>query len=178
VYAGHAAIALVAKARRPNIPIGVLVAVSFGPDWIAWVFDLLHRRNELISHSLVSLAIGATLSAVAYFIATRDSRDSAVVALTYLLHWPADFITGIKQTWPGGPEVGLHIYEHPFADFLIESVVVIACWLVYRMSVPAARRRLSLLIPAGLIMLQVGFGLIQQPAIREPLREAVTGGGA
>jgi len=174
VYAGHAAIALMVKGRRPRIPIGVLVPVAFGPDWIAWVLDLLGRRNEIISHSLVSVAVASAVCGFAYFVATRSRADALAIAATYASHWPVDFITGLKPTWPGGPEVGLLLYEHRVADFLLESVVVVMCWLAYRSVLSPSRRRAGLLIPAGLIALQAGFTLIQLPAIKDPLKERLT----
>src|SRR6185436_18464497 len=174
MYAGHAAIALMVKGRRPHMPIGVLVPVAFGPDWIAWVFDLLGRHNEIISHSLVSVGVGSALCAFAYFFATRSRGDALAIAATYASHWSLDFITGLKPTWPGGPEVGLLLYDRRGANFLLESVVVVMCWLVYRAMLSPSRRRVALLIPAGLIALQAGVILIQLPAINGPIKERLT----
>ena len=128
MYAGHAALATLAKGARPRVPIGLLVPVAFAPDWIQWVFDAIGRGNREISHSLVSVAMGATLVALLYLLATRQRVDAAAVWLTYASHWPADYITGLKPTWPGGPTVGLHLYTRPFLEFCVEAVVIIVCW--------------------------------------------------
>jgi hypothetical protein len=173
VYAGHAAIALMVKGKRPNIPLWVLVPAAFGPDWISWLCDVLRRGSDAVSHSLPSLAIGACVCALLYFFATRRVADAVIVGLTYLSHWPADFVTGIKPTWPGGPDVGLRLYAYPVADFVIESIVVVVCWLIYRSSLPVLRRRLSVVVPVGLIALQIGFALIQRPEIKEQLRDGL-----
>lgn len=162
MYAGHAALALYAKAKRPRVPIALLVPIAFGPDWIQLIADALGHYDRAISHSLVSVGIGATLAAAIYWITTRRSADAAAVWLTYVSHWPADFITGIKPTWPGGPMVGLLLYTHPVWDALLESVVVVLCWLAYRQSLagPTRRRAVLLLIPLGLIGMQIGFEAI------------------
>lgn len=142
----------------------VLVPVAFAPDWVQWFAAALGRENRVISHSLVSVAIGATLTGLLYATVTRAGRDAMVVALTYASHWPADFITGIKPTWPGGPEVGLVLYNHPTADVELESALLVVCWLVYRRTLPAAKRNhaLAVVLPLGLIAMQIGFSALQR----------------
>lgn len=176
MYAGHAAIALLVKGVRPRIPLAVLVPVAFAPDWIEFVLDLLYQRNRMLSHSLVSVGLGATLVGLLYWAATRQPGDATALALTYVSHWCVDFVTGIKPTWPGGPNVGLLLYAHPIADVVLEAIVIWLCWLVYKRSLPAAARRrpIALLIPAGLIAMQIGFAAIQNPLIKEPLRDMTT----
>ena len=169
MYAGHAALATLAKGARPRVPIGLLVPVAFAPDWIQWVFDAMGRGNREISHSLVSVAIGATLVALLYLLATRQRVDAAAVWLTYASHWPADYITGLKPTWPGGPTVGLHLYTRPYLEFCVEAVVIIVCWFVYRRSLPVAARHraVGLLIPIGLISMQIAFLAVSNPSLRK-----------
>lgn len=177
MYVGHAAIALLAKSKRPRIPMCVLVPAAFGPDWVAWVFEVLKRPNEVASHSFVSVGFGAAAMGVLYFLATQARTDALVVTLTWVSHWPADFITGLKPTWPNGPLVGLRLYNHPIADVLLESLIVIACWWVYVRSLhlDERRRRWSVIVPVGLIGMQIGFALIQLPAIKDPLRALIAG---
>jgi membrane-bound metal-dependent hydrolase YbcI (DUF457 family) len=127
------------------------------------------HRNREISHSLVSIGIGAAIVALLYFFATRARGDALVVWLTYASHWPADFITGIKPTWPGGPMVGLYLYKQPVADTIIESCLVLVCWLVYRRSLPATSRNraVGLLVPIGLIAMQIAFLAVSNPSLRK-----------
>ncbi|HXT16250.1 MAG TPA: hypothetical protein VN706_11510 [Gemmatimonadaceae bacterium] len=168
MYAGHAALATLAKGRRPRIPIALLVPIAFAPDWIEWIADALGHHNRMISHSLVSVAIGATTVGVLYWIFTHSAADAFGVWLTYASHWPADFITGIKPTWPGGPMVGLMLYDHPMGDVVVESVLIVLCWLYYRRSLPieARPRAIAWLIPFGLIGMQLAFGAISDPSFR------------
>jgi len=103
----------------------------------------------------------------------RQRGDALAVWLLYLSHWAADFITGSKPTWPGGPTVGLGLYGHPVWDCVVECAVIVVAWFAYRRSFgPAIRRRIGVaLVPLGLIALQVGFELIQTPEIRAAVRE-------
>ena len=169
MYAGHAALATLAKGARPRVPIALLVPVAFAPDWIEWFFDAIGHRNREISHSLVSVAIGASLVALVYLLATRQRLDAAAVWLTYVSHWPADYITGLKPTWPGGPTVGLYLYARPFQEFCVEAVVIIVCWFAYRRSLPppARNRAVGLLIPIGLIAMQIAFLAVSNPSLRK-----------
>ena len=162
MYVGHAALATLAKGRRPRIPIALLVPVAFAPDWVEWIADAFGDHNRVLSHSLVSVGIGATVVALVYWLTSRSAVDAAVLWLTYASHWPADFITGMKPTWPGGPTVGLMLYDHALWDVIVESVLVVLCWLYYRRSIPleARRRSVVFLIPLGMIGMQILFGAV------------------
>lgn len=168
MYAGHAALATLAKGVRPRIPIGLLVPVAFAPDWIGWFFDAVGFYNPELSHSLVSIGIGSTVVALIYYIVSRVRADAIAVWLTYVSHWPADFVTGLKPTWPGGPMVGMYLYKRPPVDGVIECLVIIACWLVYRRSLPRAaqHRAVGLLIPLGLIAMHLAFLATRIPSLR------------
>jgi membrane-bound metal-dependent hydrolase YbcI (DUF457 family) len=164
VFAGHAALALFAKANRPRVALALLVPVAFAPDLIEVAADALGHHNREISHSLVSVGLGATVVAVVYWLVKRVAADAVVVWLTYVSHWPADYITGLKPTWPGGPMVGLVLYTRPIADACLESALVVLCWFAYRQSLPATTRRraMLLLVPLGLIAMQLAFDGIQE----------------
>lgn len=164
MFAGHAALALAAKATRPRVALALLVPVAFAPDVIEWIADALGHHNREISHSLVSVGIGATVVGLAYWLMTRGTVDAVVVWLTYVSHWPADYITGLKPTWPGGPMVGLLLYTRPALDVWVESGLVVVCWLAYRQSLPrrARRRAMLMLVPLGLIAMQIGFATMQE----------------
>ncbi len=177
MYAGHAGLALYAKTLRPRVPMAVLVPVAYAPDWIQWLLAAAGGpRNPSISHSLVSVILGATIVAGLYAVVSRSRADAAIVWLTYFSHWPADFVTGSKAIWPNGPEVGLNLYHYATTDVILESIVVVLCWLAYRRSLPpASRERLvGWAIPAGLIAFQIGFVLIQYPSIHDPIRQILT----
>lgn len=175
MYAGHAALALLAKGARPKIPLAVLVPVAFAPDWAQWVIEAFHHENRQYTHSLIAIGICSAITALAYWAVTSARVDALVVWATFVSHWFADLITGIKPTWPGGPNIGLELYQHPVADVVLECVLIVLCWLVYRRSLPpgARRRPIGLVVPLGLIGMQFGFAAIQQPAIKEPIRQII-----
>ena len=95
--------------------------------------------------------------------------------LTYLSHWPADFITAAKAIWPNGPAFGLHLYQYPTLDVVVESLVIALCWAAYHRSLPPSARKkpIGWAIPLGLVAFQIGFALIQNPAIKEPLKQMI-----
>lgn len=170
MYAGHAALAMLAKGKRPRIPIALLVPVAFAPDWLDLLSHAVHRPSPMLSHSVLSVAIGATAVALVYALWRRDIADAGVVWLTYASHWPADYLTGYKPTWPGGPWLGQMLYARPKADLVLESVLVLVCWLVYcRSLAPTTRRHpAAYLIPIGLIAMQMAFTELENPLLGIP----------
>jgi hypothetical protein len=166
VFAGHAAIATFVKGKRPSLPLALLVPVAFGPDWIDLLSHLFHHPSAEVSHSLVSVGI-VSLVIVVSTIPFFGAVDAAVLGATYVSHWLADCVTGLKPTWPGGPSVGLHLYTHSYRDVVLESVVVVACWLVYRSSLRVEVRNsiAAYAMPLGLIAMQVVFAFLQAPTL-------------
>jgi hypothetical protein len=128
---GHAGIALLVKRARPRISLPLLIVAAYGCDIVEILFRLLGHDNRELSHSLISVGVLATVMAGAYFFATRRPADAAAVWVTYVLHWPADFITGKKPTWPGGPSVGLMFYSYPLQEALFEILVLAICLAIY-----------------------------------------------
>lgn len=164
MYAGHAGLALYVKAKRPRIPLSLLMLAAFGPDWIEWLLGAKGRESpeaQFASHSIPAVIIGALVMATAYFVGRRDRpgrREALAIGLLYLSHWVVDFITGVKPTWAGGPMVGLKLYDLPVADFALEAVVVIVCSTIYLRSLQRPLRRFEAALPAiGLLAVQLLF---------------------
>ena len=103
----------------------------------------------------------ATVGFAAYAVATRDWRAALVVAAVIVSHMFLDWITGYKPTWPGGPMIGLQLYDHPVADFVAEGIVIAIGALVYARTLPPRRRPwidVSVMLGA-LIVLQLGIDI-------------------
>jgi membrane-bound metal-dependent hydrolase YbcI (DUF457 family) len=141
---GHAAVALIAKRARPTVSLVALGLAAYGPDILDGLGALVRVKNRELSHSLVSLFVFATLSAGLYFVRHRNLGDAFAVWLVYVLHWPADFITGNKPTWPGGPTVGLNLYDRPTWDWTLETALFAVAVLIAWPVLPVPRRRQSI----------------------------------
>ena len=167
MYTGHAAIATLVKGRRPSLPLALLVPAAFGPDWIDILSHVVHHPNPEVSHSIVSVVVCALLLTAACAAVWRRAVDALLVGATYASHWLADFVTGLKPTWPNGPSVGLRLYTSPRVDFVVESALIVVCWLSYRASLrPEVRNSiLAWLMPIGLIVMQAVFALLRAPAL-------------
>jgi hypothetical protein len=160
MFAGHAALALLVKAGRPRPPLVLLGVAAFGPDLLEWAFATFGWHNRTFSHSLPAVGLGAIVAGLLYYrFGKRSSIDAAAIAALWLSHWFTDFITGVKPTWPGGPDVGLNLYTLPMVDLAMESLLVVMGWLVYRHSLTPRRRGRALLLPLGLIAAQVVFAM-------------------
>jgi len=159
VYAGHIGIALAGKGLRRDAPLWLLVLATQACDWAQAVACVAAApgASAMWSHSVpTALALGLGLSLAAYA-GTRNARVALLVGAVAVSHVVADYVTGIKPTWPGGPLIGLDLYDRPLADFAIETAVVYVGWLVYRRSLPSAvaRSRLAWMLVVTLVGLQL-----------------------
>jgi hypothetical protein len=143
MYGGHIGIALAGKGYRSTMPLWVLLIATQLPDWAdatACSFGGASPPSEMLSHSLPAVAVLATVVALLYYAAARDVAGSALTGTIVVSHMIADYVTGLKPTWPGGPFIGLELYRHPAVDFGIEAAVILLGWMIYRRSLPVDRR--------------------------------------
>ena len=147
MYVGHLGVALGAKRVEPRLPLWALLLAAQGPDWVDAVFagfGMAGERSAMWSHSIPSAVVVALLATAAAR-AKFSVRGSAwVLFVTYLLHLPADYLTGHKPLFPGGPSVGLWLYGRPALDFVIELAVITGGWWLYRGTLPSERRNAAL----------------------------------
>ncbi|MDQ6871872.1 MAG: metal-dependent hydrolase [Gemmatimonadota bacterium] len=142
MYIGHVGAALGAKRVRRSIGLLVLLIATYTPDWvdtglcIAGAFS----PREILSHSIPAIALFAALAFAVYATSTRDWRGALIVAAVIVSHMLLDWITGYKPTWPGGPMIGLQLYDHPIADFIAEAVVIVIGALLYARTLPPRKR--------------------------------------
>jgi hypothetical protein len=156
VYAGHAAVALALRGREPRLPIVPLVLACYGPDWIE-VALMVPRAREgmaMFTHSVPAVVIGAVLATALWSLTKRPG--ARLLGLGWLLHWPADLLTGLKPVLFPTPLVGLDLYKLPVLDFLLESVVVAIGCAIYARGFPprAESRRVIVILGAALVVLQ------------------------
>ena len=160
--------ALALKTREPRVPMAVLVAACFGPDWVELFLGLFVGRSagETYSHFIPGVLLGASAAALVYALVSRRA-GSRWVAIGWLSHWPADFLTAHKPLVNPGHVVGLDFYDLPVVDFLIEATLVVVCaWLYARTFAPDRPRRrwvaAAALVLAG-IQSVLDYGLQHQP---------------
>ena len=141
MIAGHFGVAMAARARWSRHPLLILVIAAIFPDIIDFVTAALHicGPNGLYSHSLPAIAIQSAVLGTGVMLWRRSPAAGGMVVVMIVLHLAADYITGLKVLWAGGPVVGLNLYSHPAWDFILEAVVTFGGWRLLRMS-PARDR--------------------------------------
>lgn len=164
MYGGHVGIALAGKGFRKTIPLWLLIVATQLPDWAdaaVCAVGVSSPPSEILSHSLPAIAVLAAVVALVYYGRHRDARSSLLVAGIVVSHMLADFLTGLKPTWPGGPSIGLRLYQRPAIDFVVEAAIIVVGWVIYRRSLPEHRRTsaTALLLLASLLLLQLAASM-------------------
>jgi len=164
MYGGHLGVALAGKGFRKTIPLWVLIVATQLPDWTDAAVcsaGVSSPPSEMLSHSIPAVAILAALMAAVYYATQRDTVSSMIVATIVVSHMLADFLTGLKPTWPGGPRIGLQLYQRPVIDFALEAVIIVIGWMIYRRSLPDDRRSSgpAILILASVLLLQLAASM-------------------
>jgi hypothetical protein len=156
VYAGHAAVALALKAREPRLPLIPLTLACFGPDWVevALMFPITREGMAIYTHSIPAVLLGAALAGLGW--AAFRQPGAWYITLAWLLHWPADLLTGRKPLYTGNALIGLDLYSLPAVDFLVESAAIAVGCAIYarRFAVRAELRRVVVILGTTLMMLQ------------------------
>ena len=161
MYIGHVGAALVAKRARTNIGLFALLVATYTPDWVDGGLGLagFYNPQAMLSHSVPAVVLLALAGFTLYGIKTRDWTAALVIAGVILSHMVLDWITGYKPTWPGGPTIGLGLYTHPVADFIVEGALIVVGAVLYGRTLPPRQRPwvdVSIMLGA-LLALQLGI---------------------
>lgn len=143
MYAGHVGFGLGAYSFRKTLPLWLVLVAAQVPDWLDagyCVLDTGRGPYGIYSHGFIPVGAAAIVLASIAYAMTRDLTGALVVALVVASHWPLDYLTGIKPTWPGGPILGMNLYSRPLIDFMLESATILVGWLLYRRSLPRSVR--------------------------------------
>ncbi|PYO06762.1 MAG: hypothetical protein DMD30_12200 [Gemmatimonadetes bacterium] len=142
MYIGHVGVALAARRLRTRIGLLVLLVATYTPDWVDTGLCLAggYDPREILSHSIPAVLVFALVGFTAYAFATRDWTSALIISLVMLSHLLLDWVTGYKPTWPGGPMIGLQLYDNPAADFLAEGIVIFVGTLLYERTLPPRQR--------------------------------------
>lgn len=150
MFIGHYAVGFAAKRAAPKTSLGLLIGATVLLDLLWPVFLLLGWEkvevvpsakpflrlnfvNYPISHSLAA-SIGWGLAAGGgYWAATRYGAGAFWIAIGVVSHWLLDFVSHRPDLplWPGGPRVGLSLWNSTFATIAVEGAMFAAGLRLY-----------------------------------------------
>lgn len=131
---GHVGAAAAAHATRRDSTLLWLLGASMAPDVVDALFVVARSCNPhgLYSHTVPAAVLIAAVTGAAAYLFTNQRATGLLAAALVLAHVPLDFITGYKLFWPGGELRGLHLYNQPVLDFLVEGVLTTLGWWLLR----------------------------------------------
>lgn len=150
MFVGHLAVALGAKRVSPRTPLAALIAAAFGLD-LMWPILLLagieHVRVDPghtaftplafdhypWSHSLSMAVVWAVAVGRLSVVLLKRSAAGLVIGLAVVSHWLLDYVTHIADLplWPGGPEVGLGLWNSIPGTLVVEGIFFSAAVFAY-----------------------------------------------
>ena len=150
MFIGHHAAAFAAKRVAPRVSLGTLFAAALLVDLIWPVLLLLgleHVRiapgitaftpldfyDYPITHSLLAVLGWSVAAAVLYRLLRKSTPDALVVGAAVLSHWVLDFVTHRPDLplWPGGPKVGLGLWQSVPATVVLEVALFLMTLAMY-----------------------------------------------
>ncbi len=195
MFLGHFATAYAAKRLAPRASLGALFAAAELPD-LVWpvlvaagveratvtpgdtAFTPLRFDSYPISHSLLTVVAWGTAFGAVHFWRKRRPLDALVLAALAVSHWVLDFVShrADMPLWPGGPRLGLGLWNSVPATVAIELALFVAgLWLA--LSATRARDRLGRWGFAGLGAFLVLIYAANVTSPPPPSIEAVAGVG-
>jgi membrane-bound metal-dependent hydrolase YbcI (DUF457 family) len=155
MFIGHLAVALAARRAAPCVPLGLLVGATFGLDLI-WplfliagleavridpgntAFTPLDFEHYPWSHSLVMAGAWAALAAGLAANRFGSRAAGALVGGVVVSHWLLDLVTHRPDlpVWPGGPRVGLGLWNSVPATLAVEGALFVPAIEWYRRACP------------------------------------------
>ena len=150
MFIGHHAAGFASKRLAPGVSLGTLFAAAMWID-LLWPILLLagieHVRIEPgntaftpldfydypVSHSLLAVLGWSAAAAALYRVLRHTWREAWVVGAAVLSHWVLDFVTHRPDLplWPGGPLVGLGLWQSVPATIAVETLLFVAALAGY-----------------------------------------------
>lgn len=142
MFIGHFGVAIAAKRFAPRTSLAAMVFAAEFLD-LLWPILLLagfeHVRvvpgitkvqpldfyDYPFSHSLTMVLCWAAAVALIYYLARHYVRGAWVLAILVVSHWVLDFVSHRPDMplWPGGPKLGLGLWNSWMASILVEVVL-------------------------------------------------------
>lgn len=161
---GHLGVAAAARARWPVVSLLWILPVAIAPDLLDVGYAVMGLCSPygLYSHTVPAATLtGAVLGGIA-FLATGSRAAGVLTAAVVLAHLPLDLVTGHKIFWPGGPLIGLGLYDRPLLDFLVELPVSLGGWWLLRRGRVAPRWTTMGAAAVALVVVQGTFDLLHR----------------
>jgi hypothetical protein len=195
VFVGHLAAGLAAARFDRRLPLSVAVAAAFGLDLLWPLLLLLGLETVRVSpgdtafthlafisypwsHSLAMVVVWSVLAVLVARRAWTAGRAAALVGALVASHWALDFVMHRPDLalWPGGPVVGLGLWNSIPATLLVEGGLLILGIWVYHHARPA-RDRTGNRALAGLVIF-TGLIWLSQPWSPPPSSASAVAWGA
>jgi len=152
MFIGHFGVAIAAKKIAPCTSLATLVFAAEFLDLIWPIFLLAGFEHVRVSpgitkvqpldfydypfsHSLTMVLCWAAAVALIYYLVRHNARGASVLAALVTSHWLLDFISHRPDMplWPGGPKVGLGLWNSWTASISVELLIFAgAIWLYSR----------------------------------------------
>ncbi len=151
MFIGHNAVGFASKKLAPSTSLLLLMGAPMLLDLLWPIFLLLGIEHVRIqpgatkltpldfydypwSHSLLMAAVWSIVAAVLYFAFTRYKRGAIVLGVGVISHWVLDYLTHRADLplWPGGPKVGLGMWNVPVAEIGTEAALFAIGVAIYR----------------------------------------------
>jgi membrane-bound metal-dependent hydrolase YbcI (DUF457 family) len=159
MFIGHFAVGFAAKRFAPRAPLWALLAAPLWADILWPVFLLLGWEHARIamgdtrytpfdlydypwSHSLLMLAVWATLLGAAYHWWEKDVAGAVAIWIGVVSHWVLDWITHRPDMplYPGGPKFGLGLWKSIPGTLIVEiAMFLVGAWLYAQATRPRDR---------------------------------------
>jgi len=165
VFIGHFAVGFAAKRAAPRTSLGTLILAFLDGLWP--VFLLLGIERARIdpgntaftplafdyypfSHSSLMAIVWGILFALAYNARGRYSRGALWVCICVVSHWILDFVTHRPDLplYPGGPKVGLGLWNSRAATMTVEGAMFVAAIWLYAVT---TRARITMVAIIGIV---------------------------
>ena len=152
MFIGHLALGFAAKRAAPRVSLAMLmlaaqwadtiwpVLVAFGLEQVRidpgnTVFTPLDFVSYPYSHSLVALVLWGLAVGSAYRGIAGGRRTVLVLGALVVSHWLLDVVSHRPDMpiYPGGPKVGLGLWNHVAATVIVETIMfATGLWIYLR----------------------------------------------
>jgi membrane-bound metal-dependent hydrolase YbcI (DUF457 family) len=175
LFIGHFALALAAKKPAPKIRLGTTVMAAQWLD-LLWPICLLLGIEQVRpapgitrftpldfvsypwTHSLAMALAWSILFAVIFFAIRRDARGALLVGALVTSHWVLDYFTHRPDLplYPGGPKVGLGLWNSIAGTVTIEVLMFVAGAAIY-LTTTRAKDKIGSIALWVFLLLLLGF---------------------